>query len=71
MEYFRCTFAPTTPMDDYERRMKYRPTREYWNHFVFEGYVNHQADAIYLAGLPDIPQSRPHSEISEVTLEKA
>jgi hypothetical protein len=28
--------------------------------------VNHQADAIYLAGLPDIPESRPHSEVSQV-----
>jgi hypothetical protein len=46
--------------------MKYGPTREYWNDFVFEAYVNHQADAIYLAGLPDIPESRPHSEVSEV-----
>jgi hypothetical protein len=66
MEYFRRTFAPTAPMDDYEHHMKYGPTREYWNDFVFEGYVNHQADAIYLAGLPDIPESRPHSEVSQV-----
>jgi hypothetical protein len=66
MEYFRRTFAPTAPMDDYERHMKYGPTREYWNDFVFEGYVNHQADAIYLSGLPDIPESRPHSEVSQV-----
>ena len=50
---------------DYERHMKYGPTREYWNDYVFEAYVNHQADAIYLAGLPDIPESRPHSEVSE------
>jgi hypothetical protein len=26
--------------------------REYWNDFVLEAYVNHRADAIYLAGLP-------------------
>ena len=45
--------------------MKYGPTREYWNDYVFEAYVNYQADAIYLAGLPDIPESRPHSEVSE------
>jgi hypothetical protein len=66
MKYLRRTFAPTAPMDDYERHMKYGPTREYWNDFVFEGYVNHQADAIYLAGLPDVPASRPHSEVSQV-----
>ena len=42
-----------------------RIQRECWNDYVFEAYVNHQADAIYLAGLPDIPESRPHSKISE------
>ena len=65
MAYFRRTFSPTAPMDDYERHMKYGPTREYWNDFVFEAYVNHQSDAIFLAGLPDIPESRPHSHVSE------
>jgi hypothetical protein len=65
LAYFRRTFPATAGFDDYERHMKYGPTREYWNDYVFEGYVNHQADAIYLAGLPDIPESRPHSEISE------
>jgi hypothetical protein len=28
---------------------------------VFEGYVNHQPGAIFLEGLPDVPESRPHS----------
>lgn len=45
--------------------MKYAPTREYWNDYVFEAYVSNQADVIYLAGLPDIPESRPHSAVSE------
>ena len=49
--------------DAYERHMKYGPTRRYWNEFVFEGYVNHQKEAIFLAGLPDIPESRPHSAV--------
>jgi hypothetical protein len=44
--------------------MKYGPTRTYWNDFVFEGYVNYRMEAIYLAGLPDVPESRPHSEIN-------
>jgi hypothetical protein len=67
LAYFRRTFPATAGFADYERHMKYGPTREYWNDFVFEAYVNHQADAIYLAGLPDIPESRPHSEVSQVT----
>ncbi len=65
LAYFRRTFPATAGFDDYERHMKYGPTREYWNDYVFEAYVNHQADAICLAGLPDIPESRPHSEVSE------
>ena len=48
-------------LDAYESHMKYGPARRYWNEFVFEGYVNHQKEAIFLAGLPDIPVSRPHS----------
>ena len=65
LAYFRRTSPATAGFNDYERRMKYGPTREYWNDYVFEAYVNHQADAIYLAGLPDIPESRPHSKVSE------
>ena len=65
LAYFRRTFPATAGVDDYERHMKYGPTREYWNDYVFEAYVNYQAEAIYLAGLPDIPEGRPHSEASE------
>ena len=71
LAYFRRTLSATAGFDDYERHMKYGPTREYWNDYVFEGYLNHQADAIYLAGLPDIPETRPHSEISEANGWKA
>jgi hypothetical protein len=53
--------AAPARIDAYERHMKYGPTRRYWNDFVFEGYVNHQTEAIFLAGLPDVPGSRPHS----------
>ncbi|MGD1095438.1 MAG: hypothetical protein ABSB35_26020 [Bryobacteraceae bacterium] len=66
LAYFRRTFPATAGFDDYERHMKYGPTREYWNDFVFEAYVNHRMEAIYLAGVPDIPESRPHSEVSQV-----
>lgn len=64
LAYFSRTFAQTARVDDYERHMKYAPTREYWNDFVFEAYVNHRTEAIYLAGLPDIPESRPHSKVN-------
>ncbi len=65
LAYFRRTLPANGDFADYERHMKYGPTTEYWNDYVFEAYVNHQTDAIYLAGLPDVPESRPHSEISE------
>ena len=35
----------------------------YWNDFVFEAYVNHRKDVIYLTGLPVVPESRPHSKV--------
>jgi hypothetical protein len=63
-KYFRRAL-PGAAAGDYERHMKYGPTREYWNEFVFEAYMNHRPEAIYLAGLPDIPESRPHSRVSE------
>jgi hypothetical protein len=65
--YFRRTLldAPKQArIEANQRHMKYGPTRTYWNDFVFEGYVNHRTDAIYLAGLPDVPESRPHSEVN-------
>jgi len=34
LAYFRRTFPPTAAFDDYERHMKYGPTREYWNDYV-------------------------------------
>ena len=71
LAYFRRALPATAAFDDYKRHMKYGPTREYWNDYVFEAYLNYQADAIYLAGLPDIPESRPHSEISQANGWKA
>ena len=65
--YFRRTLPEARPqarLDAYERHMKYGPTRAYWNDFVFEGYVNYRTEAVYLAGLPDVPESRPHSEVN-------
>ena len=64
-DYFRRTLPDPASVDRYERHMKYGPTRQYWNDSVFEAYVNYRTEAIYLTGLPDIPESRPHSEISE------
>lgn len=48
----------------YTHLMKYGLSPNYWNEYVFEAYVNHQADMILLAGLPDVPSSRPHSRVN-------
>jgi hypothetical protein len=64
MEYFDRIAAqdPHRPrIEALERHLKWGTSRRYWPEFVFEGYVNHQAGAIFLKGLPDVPSSRPHS----------
>ena len=66
--YFRRTLpdGPTeVRISEYERLMKFGPNRNYWNEFVFEAYVNHRSDVIFLKGLPDIAASRPHSAVNE------
>ena len=52
------------PIAAYEHHMKFGPARDYWTEFVFEAYVNHRSDVIFLAGLPDVPESRPHSSVN-------
>lgn len=64
LAYFKRALPEEARVRDYEHHMKYGPARQYWNDFVFEAYVNHRSDAIYLAGLPDVPESRPHSEVN-------
>ncbi len=65
--YFRRTL-PDAPIENriaaYEHHMKFGPARDYWTEFVFEAYVNHCSDVIFLKGLPDIPESRPHSRVN-------
>jgi hypothetical protein len=49
------------------RHMKWGKDDWYWSEFVFCGYVNHRSDAIFLAGLPDRPETQPHhKEFDEV-----
>ena len=67
-EYFDRIAAkhPDRPrLEALERHLKWGTYVRYWTEFVFEGYVNHQPGAIFLKGLPDIPQSRPHSRENE------
>jgi hypothetical protein len=58
----RLQVSPQARIEAYERHMKHGLTPDYWNRFVFEGYVNHLTQANFLRGLPDGPESRPHSK---------
>lgn len=44
--------------------MKYGDNPRYWPEYVFEAYVNHASDVVYLTGFPDIEASRPHSRVN-------
>jgi hypothetical protein len=46
------------------RFMKHGISRNFWNEFVFEAYVNHRKAFILLEGIPDRPETLPHSEAS-------
>jgi hypothetical protein len=67
LSYFERTL-PDAPTEDriatYEHHMKFGPARDYWSEFVFEAYVNHRSDVIFLKGLPDVPESRLHSSVN-------
>ena len=47
--------------------MKYGPTMNHWNEFIFQAYHHHQHDAIFLAGLPDVKGSLPHASESRMS----
>lgn len=46
---------------DFQSHMKYGNNPFYWTEYVFESYVNHTDSFILSKGLPDLPQSLPHS----------
>ena len=46
---------------DQPDHLKFPSTPRYWTEYVFEGYLNHLSQAVFLAGLPDRPETRPNS----------
>jgi hypothetical protein len=44
----------------YEKLMKYGLVRHYWNEYIFQAYANHKANVVYLTGIPDRADTRPH-----------
>ena len=41
--------------------MKYGLSPNYWHEFIFLAYSNYRSNVIFLTGLPDIPESLPHT----------
>jgi hypothetical protein len=52
------------PTTAYARLMKRGLSERFWLEYVFEAYASHQTEAVFLMGLPDIADSRPHSKIN-------
>ncbi len=50
-----------TRAETLEQHLKWGPNPRYWLEFVFEAYSRHESGAIFLHGLPDVAESRPHS----------
>ncbi|MBA4366372.1 MAG: hypothetical protein C0403_01895 [Desulfobacterium sp.] len=66
--YFERNLKKTGKKDKstaYEFLMKYGLNKNYWNEYIFQGYINHLNEVIYLTGYPDIPLSMPHSKESQ------
>ncbi len=56
-----CKTGSREDIDAYKRLMKHGLDDRYWSESVFEAYANHKPEAIFLRGLPDVPESRPQS----------
>ena len=48
--------------DSLHQLLKYGLDLNYWNEFVFLAYHHHSAEAIFLAGIPDLPGTLPHAK---------
>ena len=54
--------------DALHQLLKFGLSKNYWNEFVFLAYHHHQADAIFLAGIPDL---RPRCPMREAILSES
>ncbi len=55
----------TDPTTAYTRLMKHGLDERFWLEYVFEAYASHRTEAVFLMGLPDIAESRPHASASQ------
>ena len=57
----RAKKNPSRADDAHHGLMKYGPDPNHWNEYIFSAYSGHRDTAIFLTGIPDIPQSLPHA----------
>jgi hypothetical protein len=57
----KSVLGSADPREALHEFLKFGKEPNGWNEFVFQAYHHHQADAIFLAGLPDVKGSRPHA----------
>ncbi len=65
LEYFaRHQIVPAAVgLDERLRRhMKAAPAPDYWAEYIFWGYLNYRADAVFLTGFPDRPETQPQHD---------
>lgn len=64
--FHRQGIAESDPDLDTKMRdlMKNGPSRHFWNEFVFQAYFNFRKECIFLQGIPDRPETLPHSDVN-------
>ena len=53
--------SPVRYMDLTSYIMKYGPSVNHWNEYIFCAYAGHCKEAVFLTGIPDIKESLPHA----------
>jgi len=52
---------PPRTDDPHRHLMKHGPEPNHWNEYVLCAYTGHRKEAIFLTGIPDMPESLPHA----------
>lgn len=63
-QFLKRTFLKVDGENDHDRLyqlLKFGLGKNYWNEFVFTAYHHHQANAIFLTGIPDLKATLPHA----------
>jgi len=61
LERMKAQKRPPRTDDLHGHLMKYGPELHHWNEYIMCGYSGFQHEAVFLTGIPDIPESLPHS----------